>query len=91
MCLVNAAAVLITNPILACSHKCAPHACKTKNQILKYICSMLKEVIIKIKRTYRGYGYDDPPEQVPQINGRVRDVQVTPIVEPPTPVISQIS
>ena len=41
----------------------------------------VKEVIIKIKRTYRGYGYDDPPEQVPQINGRVRDVQVTPIVD----------
>ena len=64
--------------------------CETKSHSLKYICPMLKQAKNQDKG-HRGYGYDDPPEQEPQINGTARDVQVTQIVGQPTSVISQTS
>ena len=81
--------LLITDPVLAHRQMCAPHA-TPKNISLKYICPMLKGAKNQDKG-YRGYGYDDPPEQVPQVSSRVRSVQVTPIVGLPTHVINQTS
>ena len=57
---------------------------------LKYICSVLKEVKNQEKDN-RSYGYDDPPEQVTEINDRVRNIQISPIVGWPAPVINQTS
>ena len=43
------------------------------------------------EKDYRGYVYHNPKKQVPRVNERVRNIQVTPIVGLPTPVISQTS
>ena len=49
---------------------------------------MIKEVRNQ-ENGYRDYGYDDPLKQEPQINDR--NIQVTLIVELPTPIISHTS
>ena len=48
------------------------------------------EKFYKKEKGYRGYGYDDHPEWVPQITDRIRNIQETPLVGLPMPVISQM-
>ena len=62
--------------------------CNTKDHSLKYIFPMLKEVQIQ-ERSNKSYRDDDHPEQVNQVNEGTSSIQVTPVANLPTPIVSQ--
>ena len=64
--------------------------CKTKKHGLKYMCLILKGGK-KLERYNKGYKYDNHPEQLPLINDRTRNIQITPIVGLCTTISNQIS
>ena len=57
-----------------------------------HICPLLKDAKVQ-EKDYRGYMFDNPSLNLRtfcKVQGRVKHIQVTPVVIPSTPMINQI-